>query len=98
MATKTRQTAAQFINELNTRIAPWHRIEYDDVGEDVISFICGGMLMLAIIDGDRFRVAAVGCDPDHPWATRINALLDGCIRDDAGNLTIKDQQKRGMLW
>ena len=86
MATKKRQSAAQFINELTTRIAPWHRIEYDDIGEDVISFVCGGMLMVAIIDGDRFRVLAVGCRDDHPWSQRINGLLDGHIRDDAGNL------------
>jgi hypothetical protein len=44
------------------------------------------MLMIAIIDGDRFRVSAVGCRDDHPWSERINGLLDGHIRDDAGNL------------
>ncbi len=85
--TKKRQTSAEFINELLKRIAPWHKIEFDDVGEDVVSFVCGGMLMLAIIDGDRFRVSAVGCRDDHPWSQRINALLAGHLRDDAGNLS-----------
>ena len=90
MASYCTETSSQFVNRLIERVLPWHRLRFIQIEDHAIHLEIGDVVVLASHRPSGWVLVSEQFLSDdtisQAFIERLNAVLQGKTRNDAGEL------------